>query len=92
MIEAARLKNSQICILDGSSMMHIYAGQEDITYVGNDEELFDYFHNTLTPEFVRRNAIKKQILSQQEVKRRNCMNTQKRNTGIYFHTGYGMVY
>ena len=63
MIEAARLKNSQICVLDGSSMMHIYAGQEDIIYVGNDEELFDYFHNTLTPEFVRRNAIKKQILA-----------------------------
>ena len=63
MIEAARLKNSQICVLDGSNMMHLYAGQEDVTYVGNNEELFDYFHNILIPEFVRRNAIKKQILA-----------------------------
>ena len=64
LIESARLKNSQICLIDGSGVMNTYSGQEDITYIGNAEELFTYFHETFSPEFLRRNKIKKQVLAE----------------------------
>lgn len=64
MIESARIKNGQICLIDGSGLMNQYAGQEGMSYVSDEEELFGYFQNTLTPEFVRRNKIKQQILAE----------------------------
>lgn len=64
MIESARLKNSQICIIDGNSVMNHYAHQSDITYVENSEEMFTYFKETLTPVFQERNKIKRQILAE----------------------------
>lgn len=64
MIESARLKNSQICLIDGSGLMNQYSGQEDLSYVSNAEELFTYFQSTLTPEFIRRNKIKQRILAE----------------------------
>ena len=63
MIESARLKNSEICVIDGSNVMGKYAGQEDICYVGTEEELFSYMLNVLSPEFRRRNKIKQQVLA-----------------------------
>lgn len=45
MIESARLKDSEICVIDGSNVMGKYAGQEDICYVGTEEELFSYMLN-----------------------------------------------
>ena len=64
MIESVRLKDGQICLIDGSGAMNLYSDQEDITYVRNDEELFTYFHETFSPEFLRRNKIKRQILAE----------------------------
>lgn len=63
MIESARMKNGQICVIDGTNVMGKYAGKEDISYVGNEEELFEYLFSTLTPEFVRRNKMKQQLLA-----------------------------
>jgi S-DNA-T family DNA segregation ATPase FtsK/SpoIIIE len=64
MIESARMKKSKICLIDGDGVMKQYASQEDITYVHDFDELFTYFQDTLTPEFVRRNVYKKQILEE----------------------------
>lgn len=64
MIESARLKDSKICVIDGSGLMRQYTDMEEIQYVGGEEELFEYFTGTLTPEFVRRNKIKQQLLAQ----------------------------
>ena len=64
MIESARLKDSQICLIDGSGVMATYSGQENITYIGNSDELFTYFQETFSPEFIKRNRIKKQILEE----------------------------
>lgn len=64
MMESARMKGSQICLIDGSERMNAYAGQEDICYISGGEELFAYFRDTLTPEFQRRNRIKQQILAE----------------------------
>ncbi len=63
MLESALLKESQICLIDGSGQMSQYAVLEGITYIGEEEELFDYFQNTLTPEFTKRNKIKQQLLA-----------------------------
>lgn len=64
MLEAARLKKSQICLIDGSGLLRQYYGQEDVTYISDGEELFRYFQSTLTPEFRRRNQIKQKILAE----------------------------
>ena len=64
MMASARMKGSQICLIDGSERMNAYAGQEDICYISGVEELFTYFRDTLTPEFQRRNRIKQQILAE----------------------------
>ena len=63
MLASAQLKNSQICLIDGDGLMGQYASQDGISYVSNEEELFGYFQNTLTPEFKKRNKIKQQILA-----------------------------
>lgn len=63
MIEAVRLKGGRIGLIDGGALLNQYAGQEDIAYVSAPEELFAYFRDQLSPEFVRRNQIKKQILA-----------------------------
>lgn len=64
MIESARLKDSQICIIDGNGSLNQYANQEDLSYLANAEEMFDYFKSTLTPVFQERNKIKRQILAE----------------------------
>lgn len=64
MIESALIKNSQICLIDGSGLMSQYAEQENMHYVAGEEELFTYFKDILTPEFVRRNKIKQRLLAE----------------------------
>lgn len=64
MIESARLKNSQICVIDGGGLMRQYSEQEAISYVSDQEELFQYFQNTLKEVFQRRNKIKQQLLKE----------------------------
>lgn len=64
MLESARMKHSQICLIDGSAQMGRYANEEGISYVGDAEALFGYFMDTLSPEFVRRNKIKQQIIAE----------------------------
>lgn len=64
MLEAARLKHSQICLIDGGGLMARYSGQEGLDYVGDADALFEYFQNTLTPEFKRRNLVKQRILEE----------------------------
>lgn len=64
MIAAAELKHSRICLIDGDGLMPQYSSMEGLDYVSNEEELFGYFQNTLTPEFQRRNKIKRQILAE----------------------------
>lgn len=64
MLEAARLKHSQICLIDGSGLMARYSGQEGLDYVGNADALFEYFQDILTPEFKRRNLVKQQIIEE----------------------------
>ena len=63
MIESARLKESDICVIDGTSILSHYSGQEDIAYIANEEQLFEYLIGTLSPEFVRRNKMKQQVLA-----------------------------
>ena len=41
-----------------------YSGQEGLDYVGDTDALFEYFQNTLTPEFKRRNLVKQRILEE----------------------------
>lgn len=62
MLESARLKKSQICLIDGDGLMSAYSSVEGITYVRDEEELFHYFQNSLTPEFSKRNQMKRQLL------------------------------
>lgn len=64
MIDSARMKNSSVCLIDGSGQMNQYANQEDIRYVADADQLFDYCKKELTPEFVRRNKMKQQLLAQ----------------------------
>ena len=64
MIESARLKDSEICVIDGSNVMGKYAGQDSISYIANEEELFAYLIGTLSPEFARRNKMKQQLLAE----------------------------
>ena len=63
MIESARLKESDICVIDGTGIMGQYSGQENMAYIANEEQLFEYLIGTLSPEFVRRNKIKQQVLA-----------------------------
>lgn len=63
MIESARLKESDICVIDGTGILSHYSGQEDIAYIANEEQLFEYLIGTLSPEFVRRNKMKQQVLA-----------------------------
>lgn len=62
MLEAALLKNSQICLIDTGGLLHSYADREKINYIADEKALFTYFKDVLTPEFQRRNAVKRQIL------------------------------
>lgn len=64
MLQSAILKESKICLIDGKGLLPGYAGEEKLSYIKNDEELFEYFQQTLTPEFVRRNQWKKTILEE----------------------------
>ncbi len=64
MIESARLKDSTICLIDGKGVLSQYASQEGLKYVGSTEEMFAYFHDELTPEFVRRNKIKQKLMAE----------------------------
>lgn len=64
MLQSALLKGGKICLIDGKGLLPGYAGEEKLCYIRSDEELFDYFQQTLTPEFVRRNQWKKTILEE----------------------------
>ena len=64
MIESVRLKDSQVCIIDGNGQMGKYSKQNDLTYISNAGEMHTYFVNTLKPEFIRRNKKKIQILDE----------------------------
>lgn len=63
MIESARMKKSNICVIDGKGILTRYSGQDDVDYVGNEEELFEYLLRKLSPEFAKRNKMKQQILA-----------------------------
>jgi S-DNA-T family DNA segregation ATPase FtsK/SpoIIIE len=62
MIASALEKKSQVALIDGTGLMKQYALQENISYIANDEELFQYFQTQLSPEFMKRNSIKKRLL------------------------------
>jgi S-DNA-T family DNA segregation ATPase FtsK/SpoIIIE len=64
MLESACLKKAQVCLIDGTGLMTQYSGEEDISYIADDEALFAYFQDTLTPEFRRRNQMKRQVLAE----------------------------
>lgn len=64
MIQSAKLKKSQICIMDGTGRDFVrYKENKDISYVTNDDEIFRFFQE-LSPVFVQRNQIKNQMLDQ----------------------------
>ena len=59
MIQSCRMKQSEIYIIDMSSDMAVFAGCNDVHMIRTENELFDFFLNTLTPVFQARNKIKK---------------------------------
>lgn len=64
MIESACLKNSQICVIDGTGVMNQYSNRENISYVEDSDKLFTYFQEILTPIFQERNKIKRKLMAE----------------------------
>lgn len=63
-IQSAMLKDSHICVIDGpSGSMKAYSDEENINYITNEEELFNYFAGII-PEFKKRSTLKKELLAQ----------------------------
>lgn len=61
MIQSARLKKSRIYVVDGKGDMNIFAGVEDVNILRDNDELYDFFAQTLTPAFQSRNKVKKEL-------------------------------
>ena len=64
MIEASRMKEADIYIIDAGGDMNIFAGCQDVHFVRNEDELFAFFMDQLTPVFQARNKVKKDLESQ----------------------------
>ena len=62
MIESARQKGSGVCIIDGTAVMDQFNDQESIIYVADEESMFKYFSEELTPIFKERNLRKNALL------------------------------
>ena len=64
LIQSALYKDSQLCVIDSPKEdMKIYETEEKINYVNDGKGIFDFF-NGLIPEIKRRNAIKKELMTQ----------------------------
>lgn len=86
MIESARLKQSKICLIDGVGVLKKYANQSDIHYISNEEEMFAYFKEDFALEFLKRNAIKKQLLENDGDEEDLYLYTQKETPIFVFIT------
>lgn len=64
MIEASRMKEADIYIIDAGADMNIFAACQDVHFVRNEDELFAFFMDKLTPVFQARNKVKKDLESQ----------------------------
>ena len=63
-IQSALQKDASICVIDGPGReLHACEKYENITYVTDEQSVFDYFKE-LTPEFKRRNVMKNQMLNE----------------------------
>lgn len=65
LIQSALYKESDICVIDGSSpTMSMYADNERINYIDTVEEMFNYF-SSIIPELKRRNQLKQEYLAKE---------------------------
>ncbi|MBR3598877.1 MAG: type VII secretion protein EssC [Lachnospiraceae bacterium] len=63
-IQSILKKDADLCIIDGpSKLMESYSAEEAVTYVDDEEKMFNFF-SELLPEFKRRNQIKRELLAQ----------------------------
>lgn len=63
-IQSVCMKDSCVCIIDSPRKgLRQYQDIDEVTYVDNEKDIFDYFNN-LIPEFKRRNEIKNSLLNQ----------------------------
>ena len=63
-LRAAQKKNGHICIIDGPKKeWKEYKGHTELTYLTEEEEIFDYFKE-LIPEIVKRNQKKQQLIQE----------------------------
>ena len=63
-LRAAQKENGHICIMDGPEKeWKEYKGHTELTYLTEEEEIFDYFKE-LIPEIVKRNQKKQQLIQE----------------------------
>ena len=64
MILSSRMMDSEIYVIDSAGDMNMLTRFEDLHFIREMDELFDFFMNTLTPIFQARNKIKKELENQ----------------------------
>lgn len=63
-IQSVLEKRSEVCIIDSPKKeLKAYRKNEKVTYISNEEQIFEYFRGTLTPVFQSRNKVKNQMLN-----------------------------
>jgi len=63
-LQSALKKQADICIVDGTSKyLESYKNEEGVTYVDDEQSLFDYF-SKMIPEFQKRNKVKRELIAQ----------------------------
>lgn len=66
MLQSVLAKEADVCIIDGPKKeLKIYKSKEHVTYLDTEEDIVQYFSNTLTPMFAQRNEKKWQLLDQE---------------------------
>ena len=65
MILSALAGKADAAVLDPpAGPLHAFSKVEGVSYLTTEDEIFDYFMNTLTPVFKERNALKQKLLKQ----------------------------
>ena len=61
MVQSARMLGGDVIVIDGGTDMAVFSGREDIIYLHDMDELFNFFKKVLTPMFQDRNRKKKEL-------------------------------
>ena len=83
MILSALLKGAEVCIIDTPAMLlRAFSSFEKVSYVNDEEQLFRYFQEKLTPVFQSRNK-KKNALLQDDYEEADVFREMSQETPVF---------